>query len=243
MPELVQANNEAKLVKAQLNKLLGSRIDEPVEPTEKLDYSITEIKEAEFLNTAYKNKPEMMLQALNVDLSKWSIEMAKSGAGPNISMDGEYYYRSGKTSDMFNDSHKNWYWGASVSIPIFDGFSTMSKINEARALYAKAKIDKDNLTDQIAVDIRQACLNLTEALQLINSQKDNIEEAHEALKIAEVSYDNGVGTNLDVLDAQVALAQIQTNLASGIYDYLMAQAQLDRTMGKSYITEDKNDKR
>jgi outer membrane protein TolC len=89
------------------------------------------------------------------------------------------------------------------------------------------------------VDIRQACLDLNEAKALIDSQKDNIEEAREALRISIVSYDNGVGTNLDVLDSQVSLAQVQQNLFQGIYDYLMAGAFLDRTRGKSYIVEAK----
>ena len=91
--------------------------------------------------------------------------------------------------------------------------------------------------DSIAVEVRKACLNLKESASIIRSQKDNVAEAKEALRIAEVSYQNGVAINLDVLDSQVSLAQIQTNLASGIYDYLMALAYLDRSIGKSLIKE------
>ena len=83
--------------------------------------------------------------------------------------------------------------------------------------------------------MRKACLNLKEAAAIIQSQRDNVGEAKEALRIAEVSYQNGVAINLDVLDSQVSLAQIQTNLASGVYDYLMALAYLDRSIGKSLI--------
>jgi outer membrane protein TolC len=50
-----------------------------------------------------------------------------------------------------------------------------------------------------------------------------------------------VGTNLDVLDSQTSLAQIEQSLSQGIYDYLMAEAFLDRTRAKSYITEVKNE--
>jgi outer membrane protein TolC len=103
-------------------------------------------------------------------------------------------------------------------------------------------LTKENLVDQIAVDVRQACLNLKQAQVIILSQKDHVEEAREALRIAEVSYDNGVAKNLDVLDAQVSLGQIQQNLASGIYDYLMADAYLRRSMGESFVKEEKNEK-
>ena len=57
-------------------------------------------------------------------------------------------------------------------------------------------------------------------------------EAKDALRIAEIGYDNGVTTNLDVLDTQVSLSQVEKNLAEGIYDYLIARAQLDRVMGR-----------
>jgi outer membrane protein TolC len=240
MPDLINAINEANIIKAQLNKLMGVDVNTPFELKEKLAYSQIDINERQFLQEAYVNRPEMILKRLGIDINKWSIEMAKSGQGPQISMDGEYYYRSNKPrSDMFNDAHKNWYWGVSVSLPVFDGFSTLAKIREAQELYAKAVIDKDNVAEQTAVDIKQACFNLENALQLIISQKDNIEEAHEALRISEIRYTTGVGTNLDVIDSQVALGQVQKNLASGTYDYLMAEAQLNKTMGKSYITEER----
>ncbi len=64
----------------------------------------------------------------------------------------------------------------------------------------------------------------------------NAAEAKEALKISYISYDNGVGINLDVIDSQVALGQVEKNLASGMYDYLLAQAYLDRTMGREYFS-------
>jgi outer membrane protein TolC len=119
-----------------------------------------------------------------------------------------------------------------VSLPVFDGYSTKAKVDQARARYEQAVLAKEDLGEQIAVDIRKACLDLKQAQAIIESQKDNIEEAREALKISEVSYDNGEGTNLDVLDSQVSLSQVQKNLSEGVYDYLMAKAFLDRTMGQ-----------
>ena len=66
--------------------------------------------------------------------------------------------------------------------------------------------------------------------------RDGEGEAREALRISEVAYDNGVVTNLDVLDSLVSLSQAQQYYASGIYDYLMAKASLDRSLGESVVT-------
>jgi TolC family type I secretion outer membrane protein len=242
MPQLVSARNDIDYIKAELNKLLGRKIDTSIQTDEKLEYSPIEIREGEFLQAAYLNKPELILQVLGVDISKWSIEMAKSGYRPDISIQASVNNRSDNTGDIFKSEQSNWNAGVSVSIPIFEGFSTKAKVDAARAQYAQATLTKDNLVDQIAVDIRKSCLDLDKAESIILAQKDNIDEAREALKISEISYDAGVGINLDVIDSQVSLAQVRQNLASGIYDYLMAEAYLDRNMGKSYITEAVNEK-
>ncbi|MBU1869606.1 MAG: TolC family protein [Candidatus Omnitrophica bacterium] len=238
VPELVKARNNVQLITAEFNKLLGFKVNEPLIPRESLTYKLIDIKEGEFLQIAYLNKPEMMLKTLGIDISKWSINMAKAGYRPQVGITGDYMLRSNNVGNMFNSKQNNWGAGVQVSVPIFDSSSSKAKVDMAKSRYAESLLDKANLVDQIAVDIRQACLNLRESEAIINSQKDNVEEAREALKIANISYDNGVGTNLDVLDAQVSLGSIQNNLAQGIYDYLMAEASLDRTMGKSYVVKE-----
>ncbi len=243
MPELIKAKNNVDLIMADLKKLLGLKMQDSVTVSERLQYSLIEIKEGEFLKQAYLNKPEMILDSLGIDINKWSVEMAKAGWRPQITASGNYSYSSNNWANMFNNKHSNWQAGLSVTVPIFDAWSTKAKVEAAKAKYAEVVLSKDNLSDQIAVDIRQACLDLKEAETLINSQKDNVEEAREALRISMVSYDNGVGTNLDVLDSQVSLAQVQQNLSQGIYDYLIAEAFLDRTMGKGVLREAKNEKK
>jgi len=234
MPELIKAKNSVQLITADLRKLLGLKMQESIKLTGELAYFLIEIKEEDFLKQAYLSKPEMILKSLGVDITKWSIQAARAGWRPQISADLGYSYRSNNWLNMFNNRHSNWNAGVTVTIPIFDAFSTKAKVDEAKVRYAQVKLEKDDLIDQIAVDIKRACLDLRQAESIINSQKDNIEEAREALKIAEISYDNGEGTNLDVLDALVSLSQVEKNLSEAIYDYIMATAFLDRTMGYAY---------
>jgi outer membrane protein TolC len=244
MPELVKSKNAIDVIIADLKKLLGLKRQDSIDLLDThLEYSSVEINEEEFLKQAYLNKPEMVLKSLGIDINRWSIEMAKAGWRPQVNAGVNYNYRSNNLGDMFNDKHSNWDAGVSVTIPIFDGFSSKAKVEEARARYAQAVLEKEDLGDQIAVEIRRACLDLQQAQAIIDSQKDNIDEAKEALKIAQVRYDNGEGTNLDILDTMVSLSQVRKNLSEGIYDYLMAHAYLDRTTGKAYIQEAKNESR
>ncbi len=238
MPQLIKAKNAVDLITAELKKLLGYKQEYVLRLSDKrLEYSFIEINEEEFLKIAYLNKPEMILKALGVDITKWSIEMAKSGWRPQVNANLGYDYRSNDVGDMLNKEHNNWSAGISVSLAIFDGFATKAKVDAAKARYQGAILTKENVADQIAVDVKQACLDLEQAEEIIYSQEDNVYEAEEALRISVVSYDNGEAKNLDVLDATVSLGQVEQNLSQGIYDYLMAHAELDRTLGRSVMKE------
>ncbi|MFA5176550.1 MAG: TolC family protein [Candidatus Omnitrophota bacterium] len=238
-PQLISAQNAIDLIIAEMNKLLGQKVSDGIIIQDKLLYSPIEIKEGDFLKTAYLNEPEMILKGLGIDISKWAIKYARAGWLPQLETNAQYYYQSNNLGNMFNSRHNNWNVGFTVRLAIFDGFSTKAKVDSARAKYMQAVISKDNTADQVAVDVRQACLDLKQAAAVIKSQEDNLEDAKEALKISYVRYDNGVGINLDVLDAQVSLANVEKNLAESTYDYIMAKARLDRIMGNGFPGEEK----
>jgi outer membrane protein TolC len=175
---------------------------------------------------------------LGIDINKWAIEYAKAGWLPQISATANYSFQSDSINVLILPRQSMWNIGVQASVAFFDGFATKAKVDEARAQYNQARLAKDDVIDQVTVDIKQACLNLREAKTVIDSQKDCIVEAEEALRLANVRFVNGVGINLDVLDAQTSLAQVEQNLAQGIYDYLMAKSQLYRIMGRQYSGEE-----
>jgi len=239
MPELVKAKNNIEIIKAEFKKLLS--IDMKNEITLKdnsLAYSYIDVRESEFLIKAYAGNPQMILRLMGIDMNRWSIEYAKSGYYPQVNANFNYFYRYYDPAKMFQYKHSNWSVGGTVSVPIFDAFSTTSKVNEAKAKYEQARLAKDDVRDQVAVDIKRACLDMNESRTIIDYEKDSIEEAREALKIANIGYDNGVKTNLEVLDSQVSLSQVEKSLMEGIYDYLMARAFLDKTMGTDFYKEE-----
>jgi outer membrane protein TolC len=236
IPPLIQAQNSIEIIANDLKKLLYLDIGCTIKLKESLRYHPIDISLEEFLSEAYKNSPEMRLKILGVDLEKWTIEFAKSGWYPNINASGNYMYTSDKIVDMINPRHDNWNLGISASLSIFDGMSTLAKVKEAKARYSQAVLSKENIVEQVAVDVRRGCLDLKEAHAIILSQKDSLAEAKDALNISYIGYDNGVMINLDVIDAQVSLSQVEKNLAGGIYDYLMAIAFLDRVMGREYLS-------
>ena len=236
-PELINAKNAVELIIAELKRLLGLKMQDVVLLRDKLAYSSLEVNEDRFLQLALLNNPEMAASSLGVDVRKLGIELARAGGYPQVNAGFGVNFRSNDMTDMFNSRHDNWNSGFSVTMPIFDGFSSKARVDEARARYAQAFLGKEDFKDQITVDVKQACLELNKAEALIRSQKDNIEEAKDALRIAQVRYDNGEGTNLDVLDAQVSLSQLEKNYSEGIYEYLIAEAYLKRILGEEIAAE------
>lgn len=234
-PGYIRAKNEVEIVKAEFKKLLAIDLRTDIDVSGKLTYESMPINETEFLITAYMHNPRVIAETLGIDISKWAIETARAPLLPQVSGSFGYTFKSSHVATMFNYKHINWSGGATVTVPLFDGFSTTAKVHEARAKYCQAILSTENLRDQVAVDVRKGCLDLIRAEAVINSQKDGIVEAAEALRIANVSYENGEAINLDILDAQVSLSEVERNLAGGIYDYLMAHAFLDMTMGNEFL--------
>lgn len=234
IPQLVSADNAIDLIKAELKKEIYIDMKQDIEPDGELKHKEVEVKEDNFLQEAYMKNPQMVLKLLGIDFNKWAIEFAKAGWYPQVNATGNYYFMSNTYKNMFDSRHDNWSVGVTASINLFDGFATKARVDEAKAQYNRARFEKDDVIDQIAVDIKNACLNLKEAKAVIASQEDTIVEAKEALRLSEVRFRNGVGINLDVFDSEVSLAQVEQNLAQGIYDYIMARAQLDMTMGKEF---------
>lgn len=236
IPPLVQAENSVEIISNDMKKLLYLDMNCKIKLKESLRYSPIDANLEEFLNEAYRNSPEMRLKILGVDLEKWAIEFAKSEWYPNINATANYFNRSNNMNNWFNYRHNDWSIGIGGTVSIFDGMSTLAKVKEAKARYSQAFLSKENIIEQIAVNVRRGCLDLKEALAIILSQKDSLAEAKDALSISYVGYDNGVMINLDVIDAQVSLSQVEKNLAGGIYDYLMAIAFLDKVMGREYLS-------
>ena len=236
-PGYISAKNEVDILKSDLKKLLSINLKDDIKVIGKLTYDSVEIKEPEFLINAYIHNPQVIAQTLGIDISKWGIDVAQASLLPQVSGSFGYSYKSSRVGTMFNYKHSNWSGGVVVTVPIFDSFATTAKVQDARAKYAQAVLSTMDLRDQVAVDIRKGCLDMIRSEAIINSQKDSLVEAAEALRIANVSYENGEAINLDILDSQVSLSQVEQNLAGGIYDYLMAQAFVDKTMGKEFLQD------
>ena len=106
-----------------------------------------------------------------------------------------------------------------------------AKIGESKAMLKQLEYGQKGLTDLVRYEVQEAVLNLRQAKESLLSQEKNVEQAQEAVRIAELNYAEGLATNLDVSSVQVALSQARTNFSQAQFDYAVALAQLEKAVG------------
>jgi len=226
--QLSSASNTLALALVNLNNLLGIGPDDPVVLREPALPPLDQAFDKQRLTlTAYAYRPEVRQADNNVSIAQKLIKLAGAGLLPSLSLvaGGNYngYVSSG--------SHSTVSLSAVLGIPLYDGGSTRAKVKEAQSDLRAQLVTRGQLRENVSVEVRQALSNISDAQARTASAGLGARTAAEASRLAGVRYQNGIGTILDVVNAQAQLAQAQSNLLNAQYDYQTSLAQLTRAIG------------
>lgn len=225
----ITAYNSVSLAEANLNNLLGLPVNTEITIADKeftyTPYDVT-LDQAEAY--AMLHRAEVMQSALALQVSKEQIGIAESGYRPTVSVNAS----KGWKGDTFSTGDsRNWSMGAGLSWSLWDGGSTQANVKAAKASYiAQQQANSKNISN-VMLDVRQAYLNMQEAAQTIKSTKVAVDQGEENFRIASIRYRAGVGTNLDVLDAELNLNNARTSYIEALYNYNTNVATLEKAMG------------
>lgn len=225
---LIQAENSYQLAEASLNKIVGLPMDTNLKLDNLLVYNAYDKNMDDCLAYAAEHRPELMQAQYNVDAAKGALMVARSGHMPQVAASAS---QSWSDTNWPGDEKGNWGVGVNVSMNVFDTGVTLSKIHGAEADLKKAEETYRNTVDSVNLDVRSNYLGLREAEKRISTTKLAVEQADEDYRIAQLRYMSGVGTNTDVLDAQVALTQAKTNYTKALYDYNTSKTALETSIG------------
>ena len=117
------------------------------------------------------------------------------------------------------------------TIPLFNGLANLARMGQAKAALKEIEFNEKGLLDRLRFEVRQAVLKVEEAKESLASQSKNVEQARESLRIAELNFEEGLITVLDISQAQTALTQARVNYSQALFDYMMALAEVDRATG------------
>jgi outer membrane protein TolC len=225
---LIEAQNTYDVTMASLNNIIGYPLTTVLDVKGDLSYSHYEKELAFCVDTALRQRPEISQYTDAAKSAQEGVTIAKAGYLPTVSA----VYQAGWGDSSFpGGNNYNWTAYLLTSWNVFDSGLTAGKVKQAVEVYKKAQEQLKQTVDSVQLDVRQTYLSLKSAEQSIATSSSAVGLAEEDYKIKVIRYQAGVGTNLDVLDAQVALTTAKNNYLQAMYNYNNYRAKLDKAMG------------
>ena len=246
IPPVIQARNALRISQFALVKQLGLNYPEnpsqvPIDVLGQLDYDPIDINLGGSVFTALARNPSLKVQRQNILIGAEKLKSAMSGFQPTLNASAGWQTFNVPTASTLDDTVNGWFFGVTGSWNIFDGLATVGATQAARASLEQSRINYDNSARGVELDVQRAVSNLIEAQEIIDSQRANVTQATEALRLSRERLDAGAGTQLDVLNAQQSLLEAQTTELEGRYRYITALAEYNRVLSLDTIYADTYD--
>ena len=187
-------------------------------------------KPDEFLRESRETNPEYLRAQHLTKAAERDVTVARSEFGPNLSLIASYNAEGSDLPDI-----NNWFAGVTLSIPIYTGGIVRARVGEAKAVVEQEKSTTNLINQRITLAVRSAVLSTQDAANRLVAASKSVEQAQEALNIAQEKYAVGLGSTTEVIDTQVALAKARTNYARALYDGKVAIAALDLAIGRDPV--------
>lgn len=227
---LIRAKNSYQVARVNLNNAMGLREDLNFAIEKSLEFKPKAISLEEMLQSAYARRPEILQIKARQRSQEASVDLARSSYYPTLSGNVSNLYR---TDQPPRDLVWDWSFGATLTVPIFSGFSTPAQIAEAKANLKNLEAQEETLRQNIRLEAEQAYISRKEAMERITVTEKTLDQAKENYDLASGRYQVGVGQPLEITDAEVLLANARANHIQALYDYKVAEARIDKAMGLS----------
>lgn len=245
----VQANNlrtelENVLRLQELSlTLLKFQMAYPMEEPIRLSETLDQVELSTFnLNLkgdfTYANRIEYSILQTQENLAELDLKSIKAGYLPRLLLNANYGYNAG--ANAFGDlMTKQWFDNSAITvslqIPIFDGYAKKYKAVQSENNLQKVRQSYNLLKSSIDMQRSQASITLKNALESMKEQKSNLDLANEISRVTRVKYQNGVGSNLEVLNAESSIKESQANYFTALYNALIAKVEVEKANGTLYI--------
>jgi len=231
LPQILQSEAEVRLSEKRLKSFIGLDLEESVTLIEdQTDTSVARIPVLpELIDVALAERPEVHQAQHLVGISRKAVRVARADYFPSLDAVGAYDWRS--VSDkytMSGNQSSSWTAGLTVSFSIFDGGETRSQVSRRIAENHQANLNLAQIEDDIRLEVEQAYDLVLQSKKALDIQGATIASAEEGLRIAQVRYESGVGTQLEVLSAQTALTTAREAQAEALYAFRTARAGLEK---------------
>lgn len=223
--DVIRAQNAERLARVALNAAIGLPVDTPLQIQDNLVYEKIVIDPTRLFEQALRQRPEYRQARLRTEAADALVRRSFRDFFPDISGSGAY----GGARSSFDET---WAVGLSLNWSIYDGGNRIARYRESRAALdaSQARVKATEL--DITREVEQARSTVVETEERILAAAKAVESAQENFRLAQGRFDAGVGTILELTDAQLALTQAQNTEAQALADFRVALARLDRSLGR-----------
>lgn len=176
-------------------------------------------------------RPEFKVLETAQALNDLNIQQYKAGYLPSLSAFGRYQ----RVFQANNINEGKWFpttvVGATLNIPLFDGLDKKSKIQRASIEGDRIKIDRETFRRSVELEVQNARINYKNAIEALDRQRQSEELAQSIYQTTQIKYREGVGSSVEVTQAESALYSAQAAYINALYDVLIAKTDLDKALG------------
>ncbi len=235
---LITAKNNLDLTKSQFNTLLRRQVNSPVSVVDILDFTPWVQSIEDCLSQAKNNRLEIQVTDLEIQIAEKDYKLSQRDFYPSVNLVGTWTKRG---TDWDVDGGKGisdkdfWDIRATATWDFWQWGRTRYGVKEKLSRLSQAKLRKEQVLDNIDLEVKQAYLKVQESQKNITTIEKAIEQAKENLRITEERYKEQVSTTTDVLVAQTLLTETMTNYYNALYDFKIAKAILYRGLGQEVL--------
>ena len=183
---------------------------------------------------AFKNRPELEQQLVQRDISKQQRRSIRAGGLPQVNVTGSYNFLGQTTDNPDPFSGRGWASGyaleANLTWNIFDGGAVRARVKQRDADISIAESRFDQLRNQVRREVEQAYFGLESSFENIETSEAGVLQSREALRLARLRFQAGVGTQTDVIQAETDLTRAERNRLSAIVTYNLGLSSLQRAV-------------
>jgi outer membrane protein TolC len=242
-PDRIAAVNRTRLAYDRLRNILALEPETEIKLASSIgEANIPDLTLKQLTGEALQNRPELHQSEQMIKINDKLITIASSGYRPNLGISSRVQW------DSFNDKfknvsisgdswHRSWYVALVLDWPLFSGFETKGKTRQARVDYSQSKLANSQLVRRVRLEVKDAYGKVDEAKQRVEALGETVSQAERGVEIAQIRFNNGIGIQLELLDAQVALTTARVNRIRALYDLAVAVSEMRRVVGREWAAQ------
>jgi outer membrane protein len=235
------AERGVELTRAMLKFQMGLPVNTPIQLTDQLvnvEPSLAATLQEE-APVDFNQRIEYSILQTQRELAGLDVRNYRMGYYPRLMLSGSYGYNAGSnTFNFYRIAGPNSAWfanaslGVTLAIPIFDGLQKHYQIQQAKLTVKKIEQGFMQLENSINLQAQQARINLANGLESMQVQRRNLQLAEEVVRVSKIKFQEGVGSNIEVTNAENDLRIAQTNYYNALYDAIVAQIDMQLATGQ-----------